>query len=68
MAAHEACLGATSITGSPWYAGPADDKNNTRLIVAQIVLDTLEASNLEYLIASPARVREMKAIRDKLTR
>jgi len=47
---------------------PADDKNNTRLIVSQIVLATLEALNLQYPVASPARVREPKAIREKLTR
>ena len=27
---------------APWYVVPADDKENARLIVSQIVLDTLE--------------------------
>lgn len=68
MKAYQACLSATSTVASPWYVVPADDKNNTRLIVSQIVLATLEALNLQYPVASPARVRELKAIREKLTR
>ncbi len=43
MAAHQACLDATSTAESPWYMAPADDRNNTRLILSQIVLDTLES-------------------------
>ena len=42
MKAYEECLSATSTTDSPWYVVPADDKENARLIVSQIVLDTFE--------------------------
>ena len=42
MKAYEECLGATSTSEAPWYVVPADDKENARLIVSQIVLDTLE--------------------------
>jgi polyphosphate kinase 2 (PPK2 family) len=38
MKAYEACLSATSTDNSPWYVVPADDKENARLIVSQIVL------------------------------
>ena len=31
-------------TDTPWYVVPADDKENARLIVSQIVLDTFEVS------------------------
>ena len=62
-----ACLTATSTVASPWYVVPADDKNNTHLIVSQIEFATLEALNLHHPIASPARMRELKAIRDELT-
>ncbi len=34
--------GATSTDDAPWYVVPADDKQNARLIVSQIILDTLE--------------------------
>ena len=40
--AYEECLSATSTRDAPWYVVPADDKENARLIVSQIVLDTLK--------------------------
>ena len=43
MKAYEGCLSATSTT-PPWYVVPADDKENARLIVSRIVLDTLKDS------------------------
>ena len=39
MRAYEECLSATSSQHAPWYVVPADDKDNARLIVSQIVLD-----------------------------
>ena len=66
MSAYEECLSATSTSDSPWYVVPADDKNNSRLIVSQIVLETLEAMGLAYPKASAARLIEMKAIRAEL--
>ena len=42
MKAYEECLSATSTQNAPWYVVPADDKENARLIVSRIVLDTLE--------------------------
>jgi PPK2 family polyphosphate:nucleotide phosphotransferase len=68
MTAYAQCLSATSTSDSPWYVVPADDKNNSRLIVSQIVLETLGAMNLAYPKASPARLRELKAIRAELMR
>ena len=41
MKAYEACLTATSTTDAPWHVVPADDKENARLIVSQILLDAL---------------------------
>ena len=48
MKAYEACLSATSTSDAPWYVVPADDKENARLIVSQIILDTLEALKMTY--------------------
>jgi PPK2 family polyphosphate:nucleotide phosphotransferase len=67
MTAYEQCLSATSSGDSPWYVVPADDKNNSRLIVSQIVLQTFEAMKLAYPKAGPARLKELKAIRAELT-
>jgi PPK2 family polyphosphate:nucleotide phosphotransferase len=66
--AYEECLGATSTSDAPWYVVPADDKENARLIVSQIVVDTFEKLDLSYPKASPKRVRELQAIRKELTR
>ena len=48
MEAYEHALGATSTEHAPWYAVPADDKKNARLLISQIVLDTLEDMDLQY--------------------
>ena len=40
--AYEECLTHTSSAKhAPWYAVPADDKHNARLIVSEIILDAL---------------------------
>ena len=66
--AYEACLAATSTIDSPWYAVPADDKQNTHLIISQIILDALEVLQMSYPKSDPARQRELKAIRKRLAK
>ena len=46
--AYEACLQATSTRDAPWYVVPADDKDNARLIVSQIVVDTLDGLKMSF--------------------
>lgn len=67
MDAYGACLGATSTAHAPWYVVPADDKENARLIVSQIVLDTLGGLDMAYPKTSPERRKELLAIRKQLT-
>jgi PPK2 family polyphosphate:nucleotide phosphotransferase len=62
------CLGATSTDHSPWYVVPADDKENARLIVSQIVLNTLEDLKMSYPLVSAARRKELLAIRKQLAK
>jgi len=66
MQAYEACLNATSTDDAPWYAVPADDKHNARLIVSQIVLDAFDSLKIAYPTTSEERRSELKAIRSKL--
>ncbi len=66
MTAFEECLTATSTSDSPWYVVPADDKENARLIVSQIVLDTFEGLKMAYPATSETRRRELLAIRKRL--
>lgn len=68
MEAYADCLSATSTTDSPWYVVPADDKENARLIISQIVLDTLTSLKMSYPATSKAKREELLSIRDQLTR
>ena len=60
--AYEACLSATSTHHAPWYVVPADDKENARLIVSQIVLDALGDLRMAYPKTTAKRRAELKAI------
>jgi PPK2 family polyphosphate:nucleotide phosphotransferase len=66
--AYEACLRATSTHHAPWYVVPADDKENARLIVSQIVLDALHALKMAYPRTTAKRSRELKSLRKLLTK
>jgi PPK2 family polyphosphate:nucleotide phosphotransferase len=62
MKAYEQCLGATSTKDSPWYVVPADDKLNSRLIVSEVILDTLKGLKMAYPKTSEARRQELLSI------
>ena len=66
--AYEACLNATSTQHAPWYVVPADDKENARLIVSQIVLDALSGLELSYPKPGAKRLQELRSIRKLLAR
>jgi PPK2 family polyphosphate:nucleotide phosphotransferase len=66
MKAYGECLSATSTKEAPWYVVPADDKENARLIVSQIVLDTLDGLELTYPETTKERRRELQSIRNQL--
>jgi PPK2 family polyphosphate:nucleotide phosphotransferase len=68
MEAYEACLRATSTHHAPWYVVPADDKENARLIVSQIVLDALNELKMAYPKTTARRRRELESIRKLLTK
>jgi PPK2 family polyphosphate:nucleotide phosphotransferase len=68
MKAYEACLSATSTRQSPWYVIPADDKANARLIISQMILDTLRQLDMEYPKIDVAHRKELGALRKLLER
>jgi PPK2 family polyphosphate:nucleotide phosphotransferase len=68
MHAYEECLEATSTERAPWYAVPADDKQNARLIVSQIILNTLEGLNMRYPRIGGEKKRQLLAIRRRLSK
>jgi PPK2 family polyphosphate:nucleotide phosphotransferase len=66
MKAYEACFTATSTADAPWHIVPADDKENARLIVSQILLDALVRLKMAYPKTTAKRRRELKSIRKRL--
>ena len=68
MQAYEDCLRATSTSHAPWYVVPADDKENARLIVSQIVLDALGGLKMAYPRTTPKRRLELRAIKKLLAK
>ena len=62
------CLGATSTRDAPWYVVPADDKQNARIIVSRIILDTLEELKMAYPTVSAKRRAELQTIRKQLAK
>ena len=68
MSAYEACLSATSTLHAPWYVVPADDKENARLIVSQIVLDALGGLKMAYPKTTAKRRLELHAIKKQLAK
>jgi len=66
MQAYQDCLTATSTHEAPWFVVPADDKENARLIVSQIVLDAFHELKMAYPKTTSKRRRELKSIRKQL--
>jgi PPK2 family polyphosphate:nucleotide phosphotransferase len=68
MKAYGDCFRATSTQHAPWYVVPADDKENARLIVSQIVLDTLGGLKMAYPKTTAKRHLELLAIKKLLAK
>ena len=68
MQAYEKCLSATSTQDAPWYAIPADDKRNARLIVSQVIVDTLAGLKMTYPQPDAKRRIELQQIRARLVK
>ncbi len=68
MHAYEDCLSSTSTKTAPWYVVPADDKHNARLIISQVILDTLQDLKIDYPKVTHTRQKELQLIRQKLVK
>ncbi|MDE1770787.1 MAG: polyphosphate kinase 2 family protein [Thaumarchaeota archaeon] len=68
MDAYDDCLSATSTTNSPWYIVPADGKENSRLMVSQIVLDSLKELRMAYPKTDAKRRQDLQSIRKMLSK
>ena len=68
ISAYEECLHSTSTHHAPWYVVPADDKDNARLIVSQIVLDALGGLKMAYPKTTARRRLELRATKKQLAK
>ena len=68
MAAYETCLTATSTGAAPWFVVPADDKLNARLIISQIILETLDGLKMSYPKPDKQRLKELRSLRARLVK
>ncbi|HEX7964907.1 MAG TPA: ADP-polyphosphate phosphotransferase [Gammaproteobacteria bacterium] len=68
MRAYADCLAATSTKDAPWYVIPADDKENARLLISQVAVDTLAGLKMSYPKLDAGRRKELKAARKQLSK
>lgn len=64
--AYEDAINETATPYAPWFAVPADDKKNMRLVVASAVLGALESMDMAYPAVSDERAQELEAYRQQL--
>jgi len=68
QAAYADCLGATSTECAPWYVIPADDKHNARLLISQVIVETMKSLKMTYPGVTKAHRRELQQVRRLLER
>jgi PPK2 family polyphosphate:nucleotide phosphotransferase len=66
QAAYEEMIRATSTDTAPWYVVPADHKWFTRLVVASVVIETLEGLDLHFPKVGAGVLEEMREVRETL--
>ncbi len=63
MKAYQQVVRHTATEHAPWYIVPADHKWFTRLVVAEVILETLESLDLHYPKVDKAKRKELAAVR-----
>jgi len=63
MEAYQETIRHTATEHSPWYVVPADHKWFTRLVVASVLVDTLESLKLQFPEVAPEVRKEFAAAR-----
>ncbi len=64
--AYEECIATTSSKECPWYVIPADNKPDARLLLSQIILDTLGGLKTSYPEVSETDRKKLAAARKQL--
>jgi PPK2 family polyphosphate:nucleotide phosphotransferase len=66
MEAYQDMIRNTATEKSPWYVVPANNKWFTRAVVAAAVIDALASMDLAYPVLSPAKLKDIAAVKDML--
>ena len=66
MGAYREALAATSSVEAPWYVVPADHKWFARLLVAEVITQTLDKMALKVQTLSPTEKRRLAKVRRQL--
>ena len=64
--AFEECISETSTKEAPWYIVPADNKENTHLIISHIIVEKLKELDMAYPEMDKKRIEELQSIRSAL--
>ena len=66
MHAYEQTIRHTATPDAPWYVVPADNKWFTRMVVADVIVDTLKSLGLAFPKVDAAQRKELAAVRETL--
>jgi PPK2 family polyphosphate:nucleotide phosphotransferase len=66
MKAYEEMIQNTATEESPWYVVPADNKWFTRLVVSEVIVDTLEGLKLAFPKVDEEKRKQLQAARKLL--
>jgi len=66
MKAYEEALSRTSVPHAPWFIVPADHKWFTRVTIAELIIEAIEALHLEFPKPSKAQLEELARARKRL--
>jgi hypothetical protein len=66
MEAYEDTIRHTASAHAPWYVIPADHKWFTRLVVASVIVETLDSLKLKFPEVAPEVRKEFAAARAAL--
>lgn len=63
---YEEAIAGTATKGSPWYIIPADKKWFARLVISEVIVETLEKLNLEYPKLSEVQIQNLSKYKEIL--
>lgn len=64
--AYEECLNGTSTKYGPWYVIPADKKWYARLLISEVITQTLESFEMDYPKLNDEQMRALEGYRQQL--